>query len=246
MAAEFPSEAKPYFSPFAILSKLDKSTMITSTSTSTSNKPNETTISNTDSVLSSTASSSSSDSITDAKAVIIPPSSSYESLIYGAILDYISAYQDLIHEATKSVLDAPYLPIVTSPTSSTVTLSSSQQQQQQQQLPLSQYQHVSQSHINVRKNAIYNYLDYRTRKDPAKNLLMGAFGSNWTEAALLVFFPQDDANTYDDQITAQDPSKLKVTLVTGSTKKRDEIMAIIGENNPFYFETVDVSNSGYY
>ena len=46
--------------------------------------------------------------------------------------------------------------------------------------------------IQKRRETLHNYLDYRNKNDPAKNLLKMAFGGNWTEYALSnVFFPQD-------------------------------------------------------
>lgn len=190
IAADFPAEAKPYFSPYAILSKLDDKKQQLTTHTDSSDGD-------------------------DVVATIT--GDNIKSRIEDAVMDYVTEYKCLIKEATKSVFG-----------NSTV----------------SHEQHIHQSHIKVRENAIYNYLDYRFRKDPAKNLLSVAFGSEWTEGVLPLFFPHDELTYADQIIDDYDPLKTKITLVTGSTKKRDEILDIIGTENNFYFETVDVSRQG--
>lgn len=50
----------------------------------------------------------------------------------------------------------------------------------------------SQALAATRSGLLKQYIDYRIAKDPAKNLLVSAFGTVWTEDALnQVFFPHD-------------------------------------------------------
>jgi len=79
------------------------------------------------------------------------------------------------------------------------------------------------------------YLAYRTSKDPAKRLLVGAFGAEWTENVLTtIMFPthtQDIINS-NENLAANVPGT--ITFVTGNAKKRMEVEAILeGYNAPF-------------
>lgn len=51
---------------------------------------------------------------------------------------------------------------------------------------------VSPQRVESRVAMMYEYLDYRIAKDPAKFLLNSAFGRDWTERGLAeVMFPPD-------------------------------------------------------
>ena len=103
---------------------------------------------------------------------------------------------------------------------------------------------------SIDEDFLRQYLTYRTVKDPAKRLLVGAFGGEWTERVLReVMFPMSESegtaavavsagetNTATTTVTASATATIKerasvvppvVTFVTGNAKKLEEVDYIL-------------------
>ena len=170
--ASFPPEAKPYFSPYAILSAIYDKMPLNSTINTNTN------ITTTTSSININVNKSSVN--VPAESESEPEPETVKKSIENAILDYVTEFQQLIYESEHMLLNT-----------NTVL--------QKNQINLNRQVAINQDHINERQVAMHNYLDYRTKKDPAKYLLSGAFGKNWTDGVLPLLFPPDEEN-YSNQI----------------------------------------------
>lgn len=76
----------------------------------------------------------------------------------------------------------------------------------------------------IDESFLSEYLAYRTSKDPAKRLLVGAFGAEWTESVLeTIMFPTHTQHVIDSQENIAVNIPETITFVTGNAKKRMEV-----------------------
>jgi phycoerythrobilin:ferredoxin oxidoreductase len=165
---DFPEEAKRYFSPLSIWTRIPGSS-------------------------SSSSSSSSSDSSVDSGSVSNDPIQ-LMSIVGDALDSYVQEYATLLSKQNKRI----------------------------ELLEL--FSDTNIVDYKIDELFLSEYLAYRTSKDPAKRLLVGAFGAEWTENVLeTVMFPTHTQDVIDSQEDIAVNVPETITFVTGNAKKRMEV-----------------------